>query len=238
MNSFDLVKEYYELEKKHEALDNNKVKHEYFTDICNGIEYNESLINIANKVSGINIDIFNLIAVFIEKLLKLSNKISPVWYIDFGGRKTYTIKNGNLYQLRMRSSISVKHNLFCLRHIKPTNSIQQEILDAVNYIHTHNIIYLPENITSKFHRENERHLLFERTMFHFKDKSGRMPPTYFLSVHNTKDLYEYDCFWSDNQNRKILKETISVLKQDNIILNELHDRLIEEHEKYKLVNQL
>jgi|GEM_PF-6000335 len=238
MSTFNVIKQFVELEEEFNKIDKHAAKREYYVDLSNKVILHEGLVSIANKIIEQNYKLFNIITNYLENLLILSNKIDPVWYIYEHGKKKYTIKHGSLYPYRMRSPIPLKENIFNIQNIKVTNSIQQEVVDMIASILTQDIYYDKKYINNKFYKINELHLIFDSYNIQLQDSFRYNKMLYFSAVYFLKDLYEYHKLWNENNVVDTLKEGIAILKQDNLLLQVLAVKSIQDNEKYKLINQL
>lgn len=237
MNEFELVKEYNEIKDRYDVLKFYDVKKDYCLDLSNNLLIQEAYLDTANKIYTTNVRMFNSIINYLTKLIVLSNKIDPIWYMEFDGRKMFTIKNNQLYRLRQRRPIKLVESLSVIKEFKSNNNIQKEILEIINYLNKHSLIYLNNYINSKFYDHIKPHVLFCGTTMELKI-GFNYQVLYFSRVNTIQEIFNYDKTWKDPNTKEVVLRAINIIKIDNMLLDELHNKVEEDYKKFEIVNQL
>lgn len=237
MNEFELVKEYNEIKDRYDVLKFSDVKKDYCLDLSNNLLIQEAYLNIANKIYVTNARVFNSIINYLIKLIVLSNKINPIWYIEFDGRKMFTVKNNKLYRLRERKPINLIDSLYSIKNFKSNNNIQKEILEIINYLNNHNLIYLNSYINSKFYSKEKPYILFSGMTIELK-LGFYYQVLSFSRINTIEEIFDYYKTWKDPNTKEVVLNAINIIKIDNMLLDELHNKVEEDYKKFELVNQL
>jgi len=237
MNEFELVKEYNEVKDKYDVLMFHDVKKDYYLDLSNKLLIQEAYLDIANKIYTTNVSVFNSILNYLTKLIVLSNKIDPVWYMEFDGRKLFTVKNNQLYRLRQRKPIKLIESLASIKDFKSNNNIQKKILEIINYLNKYSLIYLNNYINSKFYDHTKPHVLFIGTTMELKIGFNYQVLN-FNRVNTIQEIFNYYKTWKDPNTKEVVLRAINIIKIDNMLLDELHNKVEEDYKKFEVVNQL